>query len=178
MERHRIHRAPQPRSKTAALFPPRRRAHLRSASLPVNNGHAYASSPLAPAALTIEELALLPLCGVSAHRAIRTFSDVLAPPVNRKPSDDQRPDVRALVLRGHDGAGALAVQMLGKRGVRICVQVPESAMLDEADTVTQRPRKLSLDVVRPSMGRAEKGKGKEQQQDAAATVATNGEGTA
>ncbi|KAI0772526.1 hypothetical protein BD413DRAFT_623744 [Trametes elegans] len=131
VERHRVHRVPQPRARSASLFPPRRRAHIRSASLPANGSAlAYASSPLAPAPLTVEELALLPLCGVPAHRAVRTFTDVLAPPVNRSPNSTAKPDVRALVLQGHDGAGALAVQMLGRRGVRICVQVPESAMYD------------------------------------------------
>ncbi|KAI0366431.1 hypothetical protein BV20DRAFT_1038386 [Pilatotrama ljubarskyi] len=153
VERHRVHRAPQPRARTASLFPPRRRMpHMRSSSLPVN-GHApvpYNPSPLAPAPLTIEELALLPLCGVPAHRAIRTFTDVLTPPVgySRSPSQGTtaRPDVRVLVLQGHDGAGACAVQMLGRRGVRVCVQIPESAVVD----VQEEVRKASVEVVRPS----------------------------
>ncbi|KAI1793028.1 hypothetical protein LXA43DRAFT_886421 [Ganoderma leucocontextum] len=183
VERHRVHRAPQPRPRTPApLFQPRRRMHLRSASLPPN-GHSYASSPLAPAALTVEELALLPLCGVPAHRAIRTFADVLTPPLGTKSSDPpNKSDKRALILRGHDGAGALAVQMLHERGVRVAVQVPESAMLaDDQPSAAEEPapaqngngnanghgRKLSLDLVRPSPSKSDKdkdkGKGKEGQ---------------
>ncbi|KAI0352720.1 hypothetical protein OH77DRAFT_1408564 [Trametes cingulata] len=153
VERHRVHRAPQPRARTASLFPPRRRVpHMRSSSLPVNGqaGVPYAHSPLAPAPLTIEELALLPLCGVPAHRAIRTFADVLTPPVGygRPPAQGtgSRPDVRVLVLQGHDGAGACAVQMLGRRGVRVCVQIPESAVTDSQEEA----RKGSVEVVRPS----------------------------
>ncbi|KAH9894116.1 hypothetical protein C8Q73DRAFT_647191 [Cubamyces lactineus] len=161
VERHRVHRAPQPRARTASLFPPRRRAHMRSSSLPATaQALPYMSSPLAPAPLTVEELALLPLCGVPAHRAIRTFVDVLSPPVNRSPSEGSKPEVRALVLQGHDGAGALAVQMLGRRGVRVCVQVPESAAYDPAE---EPSRKASVDVVRPSLTQSPsktKGKGK------------------
>ncbi|KAL7282021.1 LOW QUALITY PROTEIN: hypothetical protein ACG7TL_003488 [Trametes sanguinea] len=156
VERHRVHRAPQPRARTASLFPPRRR-HIRSSSLPAN-GQAlpFASSPLAPAPLTVEELALLPLCGVPAHRAIRTFADVLAPPIGRSPREGGKPDVRALVLQGHDGAGALAVQMLGRRGVRVCVQVPESAVYDPREDA---PRKASIDGTR-SASSTPKGKGR------------------
>ncbi|KAI0723529.1 hypothetical protein C8Q76DRAFT_615726 [Earliella scabrosa] len=168
VERHRVHRAPQPRSRSATLFPPRRRTHLRSQSLPVNGqSQPYSSSPLAPAPLSIEELALLPLCGVPAHRAIRTFTDVLAPPLSSKSQNQTpRPPVRALVLQAHDGAGALAVQMLGRRGVRIAVQVPESAMLEPAESSPHNghTRKLSIDVVRPSPTKSDKGKGREGQQ--------------
>ncbi|KAL1939747.1 hypothetical protein VTO73DRAFT_9780 [Trametes versicolor] len=155
VERHRVHRAPQPRARTVSLFPPRKRAHIRSTSLPANgNALPYASSPLAPPPLTIEELALLPLCGVPAHRALRTFADVLSPS-NRSQLDEAKPDVRALVLQGHDGCGALAVQMLGRRGVRVCVQVPESAVYDPKEEV----RKASVDIVRSSPSK-NKGKGK------------------
>lgn len=162
MERHRVHRAPQPRSRNASLFPPRRRTHIRSQSLPVNgHGQPYSSSPLAPIALSIEELALLPLCGVPAHRAIRSFADVLAPPLGSKPPNSgSRPEVRALILHAHDGAGALAVQMLGRRGVRIAVQVPESAMVEPSES--SNTRKLSIDIVRGSPTK-DKGKAKEGQ---------------
>ena len=66
-------------------------------------------------ALALEELALLPLAGVPAHRAVRTFTSVEAE-ANSAP--------KALVLSGHDGAGAMAVQMLAKRGWRVSVHVP------------------------------------------------------
>ncbi|KAI0643675.1 hypothetical protein C8Q79DRAFT_915017 [Trametes meyenii] len=156
VERHRVHRAPQPRSRTASLFPPRRRVHMRSSSLPVNGqAQPYTHSPLAPAPLTVEELALLPLCGVPAHRAIRTFTDVFAPPAHRSPTTNPKHDVRALVLQGHDGPGALAVQMLGRRGIRVCVQVPDTAVYDPHEEV----RKGSVDGVRTSPSK-NKGKAK------------------
>jgi hypothetical protein len=37
------------------------------------------------------------------------------------------------VLQGHDGTGALAVQMLAKRGVNVVVQVPDSAARDDTN---------------------------------------------
>ncbi|KAI0829313.1 hypothetical protein BC628DRAFT_1315119 [Trametes gibbosa] len=166
VERHRIHRAPQPRARNVTLFAPRRRTHIRASSLPtsaVANGNAlpYASSPLAPTPLSLEELALLPLCAVPAHRALRTFADVLTPPAHRtqreREREDVKPDVRALVLQGHDSAGALAVQMLGRRGVRVTVQVPESAVYDPLEDV----RKAAADAVHASASKhKDKGKGK------------------
>ncbi|KAI0922011.1 hypothetical protein AcW2_006825 [Taiwanofungus camphoratus] len=124
VERHRIYRSPQPRSRPISLFPPRRRAGTRALSLPPSS---LASSPLAPKQpLSLEELALLPLCGIPAHRAVRTFADVLAS--RRSREAEGRP--HALILMGHDGAGAMAAQMLGKRKVRVSVQIPESAVQD------------------------------------------------
>ncbi|KAH9853945.1 hypothetical protein C2E23DRAFT_727655 [Lenzites betulinus] len=164
VERHRIHRAPQPRARNISLFAPRRRTHIRASSLPITataNGTAlpYASSPLAPAPLSLEELALLPLCAVPAHRALRTFADVLTPPAHRtqreRDRENSKPDVRALVLQGHDGPGALAVQMLRRRGARVVVQIPESAVYDPYE----EDRKASADAVRPSPSK-HKGKGK------------------
>ncbi|CCM03994.1 uncharacterized protein FIBRA_06150 [Fibroporia radiculosa] len=149
IERHRVFRSPQPRARSTNLFPPRRRGHghTRSLSLPsaIASGSAthqpHAPSPLAPPApLTLEELALLPLCGVSAHRAVRSFADILA---YRSGKGRDRPHV--LVLMGHDGPGAMAVQMIGRRTAHICVQVPESAVREpEAQTDS------SEDSVKPS----------------------------
>ncbi|KAF7799074.1 hypothetical protein EIP86_010304 [Pleurotus ostreatoroseus] len=87
---------------------------------------------LASSSLSVEELALLPLCALQAHRAVRTFADVISPSKPRldtDPSRIYRP--RVFVLQGHDGAGAMAVQMLARRGVRVCVQVPDSAARDD-----------------------------------------------
>ena len=100
-------------------------------------------------ALTLEELALLPLCGIPAYRAVRTFiyafsslrdGGMAAPTINERkgiefvsssskvttehPQDRRR---RVLVLRGHDGVGAMAVQMLAQRGWRVSVHVPFSS---------------------------------------------------
>ena len=100
------------------------------------NQHPYAQihrDLLASASFTVEELALLPLCALPAHRAIRTFQDVISPakPRQNDPSLVRRP--RIFVLQGHDGPGAIAVQMLARRGVRVCVQVPDSAARDDTN---------------------------------------------
>lgn len=98
--------------------------------------------------LTLEELALLPLCGVPAYRAVRTFMYAFpgqpdsASNQNTKyfPEQRQQPHLtsiqgrsqpcrrRALVLRGHDGAGAMAVQMLIQQGWRVSVHIPFSCV--------------------------------------------------
>ncbi|THH12336.1 hypothetical protein EW145_g4 [Phellinidium pouzarii] len=72
-----------------------------------------ARCPRPSSILTLEQLALLPLCGVPAHRAVRTSLDV-------------QENGRALVLQGHDGAGALAVQELAASNMHVTVQVPSS----------------------------------------------------
>jgi hypothetical protein len=90
--------------------------------------------PLPP--LAFDELALLPLCGIPAYRAVKTCT-VAFPARHDKgcvldgstgecshPTHGQRR--RALVLRGHDGVGAMAVQMLVRQGWRVSVHVPFS----------------------------------------------------
>ena len=96
--------------------------------------------PMPASMLTLEELALLPLCGIPAYRAVRTFMYAFSgtddapsaqqaqPQIpgqsqtqSRDPHADRR---RALVLRGHDGVGAMAAQMLIQRGWRVSVHVP------------------------------------------------------
>src|ERR1700689_961203 len=86
VDRRRLHRVPYPRMQS-------NRTNFDKSS----SAHA----------LMLEELALLPLAGGPAHRAVRTFASVEA-------GASSTP--RALVLRGHDGAGAMAVQMLARRG--------------------------------------------------------------
>jgi NADPH:quinone reductase-like Zn-dependent oxidoreductase len=93
-DRRRLHRVPYPR-------------------MPSNSANPDASSHAQ--ALALEELALLPLAGVPAHRAVCTFASAAAE-ANSTP--------RALVLGGHDGAGAMAVQMLARRRWRVSVHVP------------------------------------------------------
>ncbi|KAI0346976.1 hypothetical protein BDW22DRAFT_1351308 [Trametopsis cervina] len=138
LERHRVHRAPQPLSRPATLFPPQRRSHVRSKSLPSTmNAHPYAQlhrDLISSMNMTLEELALLPLCALPAHRAVRTCVDVIAPAKPRPGAEDPRSrKLRALVLQGHDGAGGLAVQMLARRGVQVSVQVPDSAARDDGN---------------------------------------------
>jgi hypothetical protein len=45
---------------------------------------------------------------------------------------------RALVVRGHDGAGAMALQMLARRGWRVCVHVPFRCVKDDAERMSRR----------------------------------------
>ncbi len=66
---------------------------------------------------TLEQLSLLPLCGIPSHRAVRTF--------------EQQRGAKVLVLEGHDAAGALAVQELVKQGIRVSVQVTPEAIQDK-----------------------------------------------
>lgn len=153
VDRHRIHRVPQPQI-----------SHPRTSGLSLT----FLTSPK-PAStqkqhsLTLEELALLPLCGVTAYRAVRTFMYAFSsmrdspslPSVGGQPDlSKHRPPApdpsaplnfsaygsmvsrlnfgdhengrrrRALVLKGHDGVGAMAVQMFVLRGWRVCVHVP------------------------------------------------------
>ncbi|EKM59560.1 uncharacterized protein PHACADRAFT_250150 [Phanerochaete carnosa HHB-10118-sp] len=137
MERHRVHRAPQPLSRPTTLFPSSRRTHVRSMSLPSQlNRHPFAQIDqdlIASANLSIEELALLPICGLPAHRAVRTFADVISPATPKPDSGDRAKYVRILVLHGHDGPGALAVQMFARRGVKVWIQVPDSAARDDSN---------------------------------------------
>ncbi|THH27719.1 hypothetical protein EUX98_g6466 [Antrodiella citrinella] len=80
--------------------------------------------------LSIEEMALLPLSALMAHRAVRTLADVIVS--TRSPhipvSSDVGTGSTALILLGHDGPGSMAVQMLSKRGVTVVAQVPLSAV--------------------------------------------------
>jgi hypothetical protein len=132
-----VHKAPQPLSRPTTFFPPTRRSHVRSNSLPSQfNRHPFAQhhqSLLAPLSMTIEELALLPLCALPAHRAVRTFADVISPAAPKADSGESAKRVRILVLHGHDGPGALAVQMLSRRGVKVWVQAPDSVARDDAN---------------------------------------------
>ncbi|KAI6098894.1 hypothetical protein EV401DRAFT_1878893 [Pisolithus croceorrhizus] len=160
VDRHRIHRVPQPHVLRRTPY------STDNPALPLAIGHASVSRdavagrgtslPSGTDVLTVEELALLPLSGVPAYRAIRTFPHVsgpmgaahrqglaqstlrpLVPPVGdggvfpdsqggdvpaAHQARDSRP--RALVLRGHDGPGALAVQILVREGWCVWAHVP------------------------------------------------------
>ncbi|KAL5488221.1 MSS1_2 [Sanghuangporus weigelae] len=76
-----------------------------------------ARCPRPSPSFTLEQLALLPLCGVPAHRAVRTAGI---------DTDTERDMVhgRVLVLEGHDGAGALAVQALAFAGMHVTAHIP------------------------------------------------------
>lgn len=88
------------------------------------------------ASMTFDELALLPLCGIPAYRAVRTCIDAfprdncLTGGVDGTTSGYAHSALsqrrRALVLRGHDGVGAMAVQMLVRQGWSVSAHVPFS----------------------------------------------------
>ena len=71
--------------------------------------------------LTVEELALLPVCGVSAFRAVKTFDPSASNPFI--PATRRSRPRRILVLDGHSGIGALAAQMLARRGWKVIAHV-------------------------------------------------------
>ncbi|KAJ7283330.1 hypothetical protein C8J57DRAFT_1054917 [Mycena rebaudengoi] len=147
VDRHRIQRVPHPRMNASSGRP-------ASISTGRPTSSASSASPRTPRRppLTLPELALLPLCGVAAHRAVRTFAflgtvleetprlvrgasagsmDTMrgaAAVSNGKSGDSHAPDGggrrRVLVLGGHSGIGGLAARMLVRLGWRVCVHAP------------------------------------------------------
>ena len=102
---------------------------------------ASARKPVPPVPmLTLEEMALLPLCGIPAYRAVRSFMYAFSGDSSKlSPGGRGRERRRALVLRGHDGAGSMAVQMLVRRGWRVSVHVPFSCVpAEEAEEAPGR----------------------------------------
>ena len=81
--------------------------------------------------LTVEELALLPICGVFAYRAVKTFDPSASDPLIPAPRRS-RPR-RVLVLDGHSGVGALSAQMLVRRGWKVIAQVSPEAVSPTGD---------------------------------------------
>ncbi|KAJ7590735.1 hypothetical protein C8J56DRAFT_1046983 [Mycena floridula] len=71
--------------------------------------------------LTVDEFSLLALCGVPAYRAVRTISVAFT---SSPAETSDRETKRVLVLRGNDGPGAIAVQMLARKGWRVCAHAP------------------------------------------------------
>jgi hypothetical protein len=159
VDRHRIHRVPHPHILN---HPSLILASLGNADDDHGGGKRNSlvfPSVDEPMGLTVDELALLPLSGVAAYRAVRTLNYIthtLARPglaarrlsrhsydvtsdtdeddddvvivhpiksglANKQP-DETRP--RVLILRGHDGPGALALQILVRAGWSVWVHVP------------------------------------------------------
>lgn len=110
LDRHRVHRAPQP--------------GVHSPTTTLNN-----SVP----SFSLESLALLPVLGVPAYRAIRTYTASKSPLTSGG---------TALVLRGQDGAGGLATLMLRAIGVNVIVQVDPSAVGYDATVTPSSPNML------------------------------------
>ncbi|KAJ3797578.1 hypothetical protein GGU11DRAFT_63417 [Lentinula aff. detonsa] len=170
-DRHRVHRIPHPMipsvsSPAEAPSPPSRRksshhqkqspSSSASTSTPSSSRSNSLSRPGRPpnlnlnSPLTLEEYALLPLCGIFAYRAVRTLAYAFGKPmpssaeieggsvtkrhINEHEEGSRR---RALVLRGHDGVGAIAVQMLVRRGWRVCVHAPFLTTIDSEFVVEE-----------------------------------------
>ncbi|KAF9457989.1 hypothetical protein BDZ94DRAFT_1325820 [Collybia nuda] len=191
VDKYRVHRVPYPRMNTDGMphllhapedddsqnyggeIPNSASSTSRSPPSFSRNSSMIINQPISPnpsiehrpphsAPMTLEELALLPVCGIPAHRAVRTFAfafsnasdpvgtegitefesvDAVGGPRNYKGKErdlgkDHEQDGRrrrVLVLRGHDGAGAMAVQMLVKRGWRVCVHVPYGCLRYEGE---------------------------------------------
>ncbi|KAJ3834614.1 hypothetical protein F5878DRAFT_544560 [Lentinula raphanica] len=108
--------------------------------------------------LTKDEYAFLPLCGIPAYRAVRAIvrgvslsshpspssfplssspsplsspSHPFSPSFLSPPSSSSSSRPRVLVLCGHVGPGALAVQMLVRLGWNVCVHVPLVPLVPE-----------------------------------------------
>ncbi|KAF8883437.1 hypothetical protein BD779DRAFT_1472509 [Infundibulicybe gibba] len=120
----------------------------------------------AQGAMTLEELALLPLCGVPAYRAVRTFvvgaQDAAG---NGEPESGKGKEREweggkgiageckekrrtAFVINGHDGTGAMAVQMLVKRGWKVILHAPSGdKSIQHRSEVEVRARGWGVDRV-------------------------------
>ncbi|KAG1753202.1 hypothetical protein EDB19DRAFT_1627218 [Suillus lakei] len=152
VDKHRIHCVPHP-------YMPDQPSLVLASTVRGQRNSLVFPSVNEPKGLTVGELALLPLSGVPAYRAVRTLTHItralVKPDVTaRRPhetrhshevtSDTDEDDVvivrsmkrgtadkrldatrpRILILRGHDGPGALALQMLVRAGWSVWVHVP------------------------------------------------------
>ncbi|KAA1466061.1 hypothetical protein DENSPDRAFT_830805 [Dentipellis sp. KUC8613] len=124
LDRHRVHRAPPPYVTPNSLFTPPSSADSTPYSSRSTSPDPSVTPANPPPVINIESLALLPLAGLPAYRAVRTYMAV---------SETQ--GGRALVLRGHDGVGGLATLMLLSLGVQVIVHVdPTTVGLDARET--------------------------------------------
>lgn len=133
VDRHRVHRVPYP----STMNPPDPTASTTSAATTGMTSNSSGSSsrtarPVPQQSLTLEEFALLPLCAIPAYRAVQTFTSAFyapglnstRPPPRSPVSMDESKKLRALVLHGHTGVGAMVVRMLAHLNWRISVHVP------------------------------------------------------
>ncbi|TRM68608.1 hypothetical protein BD626DRAFT_394373 [Schizophyllum amplum] len=180
VDRHRVRRVPQPQMPKSGLDdspeveelayptpPPSRPTTPGLSGMPARRPSTGARNrphlPRKVHPLTLEELALLPLVGVPAFRAVRTllFAFAGASDNSQRREAHQRSasmdDIggrptelsdfmaalsgatndapRALVLMGHDGVGAFATQLLVRHGWRVSVHAP-GPRHDEVRTMT------------------------------------------
>ena len=87
-------------------------------------------APLPTSSLSLEQIALLPLCALPARRALRAlhqYGNGHGDGVGSGKGgggNGKRRALSALVFNAHDGAGALIAQALVARGVRVTAHVP------------------------------------------------------
>lgn len=157
MDRHRVARVPYPVDQMNNTDPTASTTSAATSALTSTSGGSGSSTrtakPPAARSLTIEQYALLPLCGVPSYRAVRTVMQAFSEsyrssssprsPTTRKGDwlggellSDHEPERkrRALVLHGHDGVGAMLVKMLSTRGWRVSVHVPVPGPHEEEHT--------------------------------------------
>ncbi|KAF8626475.1 hypothetical protein AX15_004858 [Amanita polypyramis BW_CC] len=172
-DRRRVHRVPHPKMANMSL---------KALGKQPDRGSPNMRTPAW--GLTLEELALLPLCGVPAFRAVRTFiyafsssatrdTDGFVTGSHRIMSTPDGLDFdgkigrrrRALILRGHDGVGAMAVRLLIAKGWNVSIHVPcpYPAQSDETDvymsTIKERARVWGCDEIIFDDGLEEDGDG-------------------
>ncbi|KAF8211634.1 hypothetical protein K438DRAFT_1807634 [Mycena galopus ATCC 62051] len=124
----------------------------------LNRRSAPPAPPPPPPGLDLAELALLPLAGIAAHRAVRTLyavdaskwcPDAVTPEgevadpmdsVSVKSARARKGKRRALVLHGHAGTGGLVARILARRGWHVCVHAPGSVSASDSEDAEDADR--------------------------------------
>lgn len=137
IDRHRVHRVPGPAPlpTLATLLsnsrPPSRAPSPSPSVRSIRSTTSRTNRTGLNSVLMVEELALLPICGVFAYRAVKTFDPSALNPAVPAPRKS-RPR-RILILDGHNGVGALSAQMLIRRGWKVVVHVSPEAVSSNGD---------------------------------------------
>lgn len=132
LDRHRIHRVPGPApiptlgTLLSNSRPPSRAPSPSPSVRSTRSATSRTSKTGLNSVLTVEELALLPICGVFAYRAVKTFDPSTLNPAIPAPRKS-RPR-RILILNGHSGVGALSAQLLIRRGWKVITHVSPEAV--------------------------------------------------
>lgn len=189
-DRHRIHCVPHPYMPDQPSLVPASSSEAAEDSEGGQRNSLVFPSGDESKGLTVDELALLPLSGVSAYRAVRTLTHITRALVKsdvtarrrrsqvtsdtdeddavivrsiKRGSAEKRHDTtrpRILILRGHDGPGALALQMLVRAGWSVWVHVPVPFDLPglphEFEDIQDEENKRTLEQRRIILERIEK----------------------
>lgn len=137
IDRHRVHRVPGPAPlPTIGTFlsnsrPPSRAPSPSPSARSTRSTASKISRTGLNSVLTVEELALLPICGVFAYRAVKTFDPSTPNPAIPAPRGSRLR--RILILDGHYGVGALSAQMLIRRGWKVIAHISPEAISSNCD---------------------------------------------